>query len=381
MSFIFFFLALSVLVLIHEAGHYLAARMFGIKAEEFGFGFPPRLLGFVKENGKWKRVGLRDQGGYPGTIWSINWLPLGGFVRIKGENPGSEHDPDSLVAKPIWQRLIVMAAGVIMNWLLAIVLFSVVFWVGTTMYLENVPSGAVVRDQNIAITEILPQAPASVAGLIAGDQVLRLNGQEVRTADEARKFIQDQGVNPLRLTLVRNKVTQEVDVTPTYLTDIGRTGIGVGLADVGTVSLPPLSAVRAGAVMTGQLTKAIVIGFGDIIRGLITHRSVPAGVSGPVGIAVMAKDVAAQGVMPFLQFLGLLSVNLAVLNFLPIPALDGGRALFLMVEAIRRKPLNRAWEAGMHNVAFLILLMLIALITVRDLGHYSGTVSRLLQSI
>jgi regulator of sigma E protease len=210
---------------------------------------------------------------------------------------------------------------------------------------------------------------------------LRLNGQEVRTADEARKFIQDQGVNPLRLTLVRNKVTQEVDVTPTYLTDIGRTGIGVGLADVGTVSLPPLSAVRAGAVMTGQLTKAIVIGFGDIIRGLITHRSVPAGVSGPVGIAVMAKDVAAQGVMPFLQFLGLLSVNLAVLNFLPIPALDGGRALFLMVEAIRRKPLNRAWEAGMHNVAFLILLMLIALITVRDLGHYSGTVSRLLQSI
>ena len=369
MSFIFFFLALSVLVLIHEAGHYLAARFFGIKAEEFGFGFPPRLLGFVKDHGKWKRVGLKDQGGYPGTIWSINWLPLGGFVRIKGENPGHENETDSLSAKPIWQRLIVMAAGVIMNWLLAIVLFSVVFWVGTTAYLENVPAGAVVRDQAIAITEILPQAPAGAAGLMAGDHILRLNGQDVRTADETRKLIQDQGTNVMHLTLVRDKATQEIDVTPAYLTDIGRTGIGVGLADVGTISLPPLSALRAGTVMTGQLTKAIVIGFGDIIRGLVTQRSVPAGVSGPVGIAIMAKDVAAQGVTPFLQFLGLLSVNLAVLNFLPIPALDGGRAFFLIIEAIRKKPFNRAWEAGMHNIAFLLLLMLIALITVRDLGH------------
>jgi regulator of sigma E protease len=148
MSLFLFLLVLSVLVLIHEAGHYLAARLFGVKADEFGYGFPPRLIGFVKDGKKWKRVSGQDTKVYKNTIWSINWLPLGGFVKIKGETEQGLNDTDSIHAKPVWQRLAIIAAGVFMNWVLAVVIFTGIYAIGTRLILDQDVAGARVRDLN-----------------------------------------------------------------------------------------------------------------------------------------------------------------------------------------------------------------------------------------
>lgn len=369
MSFLFFLIILSVLVLIHELGHFLAARAFGIKAEEFGFGFPPRLIGVVKDRGRWKIIGPRDHATYDRTIWSLNWLPLGGFVKIKGEQEAGMHDPDALHAKPIWQRMVVIAAGVIMNWLLAIALFTIIFVSGTRAVLEDLPARAKVSDPSVAITQVLEDSPASRGGIQPGDEVVSFDGKPVTTAAAVREGIREHGTRELELGIRRKDTEQTIRVTPEMLKELDHTGIGVGIADVGTVSLGVTDAFVNAVSMTARLTKGILFAFGDLVRDIAVHQSVSKDISGPVGIAVMAGSVAKQGVAPLLQFAALLSINLAVVNFLPIPALDGGRFLFLFIEKLRRRPLSRKLEIAIHNVAFLLLIVLILLVTIRDLSR------------
>ncbi|MFZ2804087.1 MAG: RIP metalloprotease RseP [Patescibacteria group bacterium] len=374
MAIIFFLLALSALVIIHELGHYFAARIFGIGAEEFGFGFPPRIIGIVKDGGKWKIVGGKDQKEYKKTIWSLNWLPLGGFVRIKGEQEGHEHDADSILMKPIWQRVIVIGAGVFMNWLLAATLFTALFAIGTTAYLDALPAGALVQNAAISVTEVLPGSPADTSGIQAGDKIVSLDGTTSKDANSLSSSIGQSGTRVVLLVVNRNGQQKTFSVTPTYLKEVGHTGIGIGLADVGTVSLPFFSAVKNGVLMTWELTKDIVLALGGMLGDLFIHHQVPQDVSGPVGIAVIASDVAKQGIAPFIQFAAILSINLAVINLLPIPALDGGRILFLIIEKIRRKPMKRNVEIGIYNVAFFVLIALVLLVTVHDLGRYGGEI-------
>jgi regulator of sigma E protease len=374
MAFIFFLLVLSALVIFHEFGHFFAARIFGIKAEEFGFGFPPRMIGIVKDGKRWKVIGASDTKEYKNTIWSLNWLPLGGFVRIKGEQEDHAHDSDSILMKPIWQRIIVLGAGVFMNWVLATLLFAAIFIAGTPTYLDGLPSGAHVADRSIVVTKVLPNSPAATAGIQLGDKILQLNGATSKDAESVSGGIGAAGTSAITLLITHDGTQKTVTVTPTFIQDVGRTAVGIGLADVGTVSLPPLTAVKDGALMTVTLTKEIVLALGGMLGDLFVHHQVPQEVSGPVGIAVMAGDVAKQGIAPFLQFAGILSVNLAVINLLPIPALDGGRILFLLIEAIRRKPMKRSLEVGIYNIAFLLLIVLVLLVTARDLSRYGGQI-------
>lgn len=374
MDFLFFLLFLSLLVIIHELGHFLAARMFGIKAEEFGFGFPPRIFGFVKDGSRWKMIGAKDDAEYSNTIWSLNWLPLGGFVRIKGEQEDGINDRDSIHAKPIWQRIIVIAAGVFMNWMLAFVLFSIVLAVGTLSSLEDLPAGARVTDRAIGITQVLPGSPADRSGLIVGDTVLSMNGVAPTSSMALRDAIQTEKTRELTLVIRRGSEQQTVTTTPAYVSDIQRVGLGIGLTDVGHVSFPLPQAIVNGFSMTLGLTKAIILAFGGILRDLVIHRTVPPDVSGPVGIAVVAGQIVKQGIMPFVQFAAMLSVNLAVINVLPIPALDGGRLVFLVLEKIRRKPMSRKLEIAVHNVAFILLIVLIIAVTARDLSRYGGMI-------
>lgn len=374
MAIIYFLLVLSVLVLIHEAGHYFAARLFGVKADEFGYGFPPRLIGFVKDRGKWKRIGKKDRGHYASTIWSINWLPLGGFVRIKGEQADGENDADSFHTKPIWQRMIILAAGVTMNWILAAVLFSVVFMVGTQTVLDDVPAGGIIRDRTVTIMQVLADSPAASSGIRPNDIVVRVGTVDATSQDQTRNLIASAKGNPVVLELKRDDKTLNVTVTPKMLKDADHPVIGVGLADVGTVSFPPLLAIKTGALITIGYSRLIVVGFWDILRDLVTFKGVAPEVSGPVGIAVMTGEIAQRGIVPLLQFAAVLSVNLAVLNFLPIPALDGGRALFLVIEKFRRRAMGRKLEAGIHNVAFLLLIILILFVTARDLSRYGSVI-------
>ena len=175
MSVLIFLLILSVLVLVHELGHYVAARIFGVKAEEFGYGFPPRAVGFVRVGKKWKRVSGSDQTAYENTVWSVNWLPLGGFVRLKGETGDGTDQKDSFQSKPGWQKFIILAAGVFMNWLLASMIFAFGFASGVPAELAGLPQNAVVTDKRIEITDVVAGSAALEAGLQAGDYVISFN--------------------------------------------------------------------------------------------------------------------------------------------------------------------------------------------------------------
>lgn len=371
-----FLLVLSVLVLIHEFGHFIAARIFGVKADEFGYGFPPRLIGIVKDKGKWHKVSGKDEKEYQNTIWSLNWLPLGGFVRIKGENGEEEtiKDPDAFHNKPIWQRIIILAAGVAMNWLLAFVLFAGIFTIGATAILEGVPADAKVENREVRITNIMLDSPAAKAGLLPGDRVVSVAGVAPETYEKARTAIAEQNDKPFEVQIVRDGQSKKVTVNPVYLEEIKKFGIGVGLADVGKIRFRfDRALLYAGETVIGY-TRDVIVSFATLIRDLVFLRHVEQDVAGPIGIAVITGQVAKQGIVPLLQFAAILSINLAVVNFLPIPALDGGRVLFLVIEKIRRKAVARKVEARIHQIAFLALIILILLVTIRDIGKYGGVI-------
>ena len=373
---IIFLLVLSVLVLIHELGHFIAARIFGVKADEFGYGFPPRLVGMVKEKGKWKKVGRNDEKPYANTIWSLNWLPLGGFVRIKGEE-GDEatlKDHDSFHSKPIWQRITILAAGVTMNWLLAFVLFAGIFTFGATAILEGVPADAKIENREVRITNILPDSPAAKAGIMAGDRVISIAGITPDTYEKARMVIADQNDKPFEVGYERNGQAKTVTVNPVYLSELKKFGIGVGLADVGKVKFRLDRALWYAGQAVIMYTRDVIVSFGTLLRDIIFLHHVEQEIAGPIGIAVITGQIAKQGIVPLLQFAAILSINLAVVNFLPIPALDGGRVLFLVIEKVRRKAVAHRLEARIHQIAFISLIILILLVTIRDVGKYGGVI-------
>jgi len=375
LTLLLFLAVLSTLVLIHELGHFLAARFFGVKAEEFGVGFPPRAIGFVKEKGKWKRVAGNDTKEYANTIWSINWLPLGGFVRMKGEE-GTALDQDSFNSKSKIARGIILAAGVIMNWLLACLILTVGLIVGIRGDLTGLPSHAEVRDRAVEFVNVVSGSAAADVDIRIGDRLLRVDNREITNVVQAQTIIKDEAalVETMQVVVQRGEETKTVSVTPRLIESLGHKGIGVAMANTGKISFAWYRAIPEGVLMTGRYTWMIVTGFFDLVHNLVAGKSVGADVSGPVGIAVMTGKIAAQGVWPLLQFAALLSLNLAVINFLPIPALDGGRFLFLAIEAIRGRKASLKIEARIHQVGFFLLIGLVLLVTLRDLRQYGGMI-------
>ncbi len=377
-----FFAVLSVLVLAHEFGHYMAARLCGVKAEEFGFGFPPRLIGFVRENGRWQRVPMNTEKTFASTIWSINWLPLGGFVRMKGEE-GKPGETDAFVSKSLPKRFFILAAGVCMNWLVATLIFAAGFMFGVPSDLEGAPAHAKIQGAHIELTQIVTDSAADKAGLKAGDTILAIQDRPATTVPETLTQLQTVSLagTPFSMKVSRKGQEQTVSVTPAFVPALNRPGVGVGIAHVGVISFPWYQAIPQGAVMTYQYTKAILFALGSLVKTIFVHHEVPADVSGPVGIAVMTGKVVEQGMWPLLQFAALLSINLAVVNFLPIPALDGGRALFVLIESIRRKRFHPNWEAMIHRVGFMALLSLVLLVTIHDVRQYGGLIWHGLKSM
>ncbi|MFA6429050.1 MAG: M50 family metallopeptidase [Patescibacteria group bacterium] len=371
-----FLLVLTVLVLIHEFGHYFAARLFGVKAEEFGWGFPPRAIGFVRVNGKWKRVSADDKTEYANTVWSLNWFPLGGFVRLKGEEGVNADDKDSFASKKSWQRLIIIAAGVIMNWLLAAAIISFSFAVGVPAQVDESLAGANVRDPKIQIADVLAESPAATAGIQPGDFLVAVNGVNVAKSEAARQSLGElskEGTT-LPITVERADKLLTLETHPALLKELGRPGLGVSLVDTAIVRFPIHLAIYRGFVTTGLYTKLILTGLYDLVHDLLVQREVTAPVSGPIGIAVMTGRIAKQGFWNMMQFTALLSLNLAVINFFPIPALDGGRAVFIALEWIRRRRVKASFEATLHKIGFLVLMALVVLVTIRDVRQYGGVI-------
>jgi regulator of sigma E protease len=350
-----FIIVLAIIVVVHELGHFFTAKMMGMGIDEAGIGFPPRA---------WAKK-AKD-----GITYSVNWLPLGGFVKIKGEDGEHRDDPDSFASKKIWQRAIVLVAGVVMNFLLCAVLLSVGFAVGLPQSVDQASlEQGIVEDYKIQVVSVVADRPAEEAGIELGDALLTVDGQEFKGVASLNEYTSDKIGQSLTYEFVRGEeiITKEIE-----LVDIGsgNSGIGIGLIETGVVSYPVHKAVWNGFKLTGFLTKEITFAFGNILKNLVVGEPVGVQVSGPVGIAVLTGQVAKLGLIYILQFTALLSINLAIINFLPFPALDGGRLLFLAIEAIRRKPVNQKVEGIFHTAGFVILMLIVLIVTFQDVLRY-----------
>ncbi|MFA6604229.1 MAG: site-2 protease family protein [Patescibacteria group bacterium] len=355
---VIFIAVLSLLVFVHELGHFATAKLLGISVEEFGFGFPPRIFG----------VKFKD------TIYSLNWIPLGGFVKIKGEAGENSRDRDSFASRGTGARALVIGAGVTMNLLLAWMLLSAGFMLGLPQALENLPPSARVISTEIQVYSVLPDSPASRAGIKVGDVIAQADSLPVADPDSFRNFTAEKEGAPITLALVRSGEPLELAVTPEKLSGTDRAGIGIAVMRTGLVSYPWYIAPVQGLVTTGYLVKAIFGAFGGIIGDLFTAHKVSVDLSGPVGIAVMTAEVMEMGFLHLLQFVALLSINLAVINILPFPALDGGRLFFLALERLRRRPVAARVETMIHNIGFMILITLVLVITARDVLKFGDRI-------
>ncbi|MSU75771.1 MAG: RIP metalloprotease [Candidatus Magasanikbacteria bacterium] len=376
-----FIAVLAVLVLSHEFGHFIMARFFGMKVDEFGFGFPPRLCGVRRlKSGKLQVVWGNKQvkaleasdSDVGGTIYSFNWLPLGGFVKIKGENGSEGDDTDSFASKKAWQRASVLVAGVVMNIFVAFSLITLGFIVGWPQSLDGMSDVSLVNDRHVEVMQVLPGKPAEAAGVQAGDQILAVGTLQNPRLDELRVYVNAHKNETIAVRIMRGEEKMIKQIHPTVYADTGQGGLGVAIAEIGTVRYPWYQAIGRGAVTTARYLKIIVVSFYFLLKDLFLGHGVGAAVSGPIGIAVMTGQVARMGWVYLIQFIAMLSLNLAVLNILPIPALDGGRLLFVVIGTIVRRSVTPRVEQTAHAIGFLLLMLLVVAVTVKDLSVFSG---------
>jgi len=368
-----FIIILGILVFVHELGHFLVARRNGVMAEEFGFGFPPRILGLYKaKNGRRKIIWGSKNVESMDTIYSLNWIPLGGFVKIMGEDGEEKKDPKSFAAKSAFTRTRILAAGVAMNFLLAAVLLSVGYFVGIPQAVEDTTGGNF-RNEKIQIIETIPGSPAEQMGIQIGDQIVGAVGPNNQVTnfsaiEQVQSYINSNEGRTITLDIKRGNETLDISGTPRTDFPASEGALGISLVKTAQVSYPWYESIWCGVKTTVDLAGMIIVAFGSLLWKLVTGHSAGMDVSGPVGIAVLTGQVAKLGFIYVLQFTALLSVNLAIINILPIPALDGGRILFILIEKIKGKAVSQKIEARAHNIGFALLITLMVVVTFRDVA-------------
>ncbi len=385
---IIFLLILSLLVFVHELGHFLTARKFGIRVDEFGFGLPPRVFGFQKmpgENGgksRWRIVSPKYQPkeNEP-MVWSLNWILIGGFVKIKGENGESANDPNSFGHKKIWQRILVIVAGVVMNVVLCMVLLSIGFMIGLPVSLDMAKKGVIISEPKIQIVNVLEGRPAQVSGLKPGDEIISIDDKKIVALEEVKSALDGKGGKTVNIKIKR--AGQELDKQVNLGGEVNNPSLGVALTDSAIARFPWYLAIWYGIKMTFVWLATILSVLWSLIVALFTGKSMgmSAEISGPIGIAALTGQATKMGFTYLLQFAALLSLNLAIINILPFPALDGGRVVFLIAEKLRGKAVKQQWENMAHNIGFLLLMLLIVIVTFRDLMKYGGRILGALKSL
>ncbi len=349
-----FIFTLLTLVLIHEFGHFIMAKKFGIKVEEFGFGIPPRVWG--------KKIGE--------TLYSINWLPLGGFVKLLGEDEvGQARSARDFREKPVSQRIIVVVAGVVMNLILAWIIFY------TVIIFQNFKIIYPTIDHGVYIGYLENGFPAEQAGVKVGEKILKVDENEIKKFEDARNFIKEKNGKAVTLTLsdIDGKNERQLTVIPKQTEKEGFL-IGVGFSPIAIKEYKTnQQKIFSGITYSYDLTKLTFEGLGKTIKDLFSGdvKSVSQSVSGPVGLATVSNDILSGGrqALPFyLWFVGVISLTLSIFNVLPIPALDGGRLLFLVIEAITGKKVKEDVEKWVHQIGFAVLLGLALLVTYSDIS-------------
>ena len=358
MSILIFIIILSALIIVHELGHFLVARFFGIRVDEFGLGFPPRAAKLFT----WKN-----------TPFTLNWLPFGGFVKIFGENPNSEEgdttSTESFISKNRAIQSSVLVAGVVGNFLFAWILFSLGFMTGIPAPAGSFPT----ENARTVITTVLPGSPAAEAGIRSGDAIVSLNaiGSSVTsgvTPEELSVFIASSN-DPLVFKIDRGGEVSEKTVIAERGIIGDRPAVGISMEVIGIVKLPAHKALWQGFKTTSELTVATAQAIGSFIFQAIGGKADLSGVTGPVGIVGMVGDARELGFGYLLTFTALISINLSIINLLPFPALDGGRLLFVGIETVTRRTIPAKVANVANGIGFALLIFLMVLITIQDVRN------------
>ncbi|MTI67473.1 MAG: RIP metalloprotease RseP [Firmicutes bacterium] len=320
--------AFFLVVLVHEFGHFAVAKLVGIKVHEFAIGMGPRLTNFKKGE----------------TEYSLRLIPIGGYVKMEGEDEKSD-DVRSFSNKPPLARMAVLAAGAFMNFLLALIIF---FFVS---YSLGVPT--------TTIEKVIPEKPAYKSGLRSGDQIININGKETESWESVVNEINENKSGNIKVTVLRNGTKKEFNVKPQYIEKDNRYEIGIHSKTKKSVTM----AIKGGFRSLGLILGAMI----NFFKSLFVGNFSSAEVGGPVRVVHMIGKAAQYGLLNLFSFIGLISVNLGFFNLLPIPALDGSRLLFALTELVRGKPINPEKEGLIHFIGFVFLLLLMVVVTYKDL--------------
>ena len=326
-------LMFAVVIFVHESGHLICAKACHIYVEEFSVGMGPLLGSFQKGE----------------TKYSLRALPIGGYCKMPGEDGESDH-PNGFDKKNVPRRMLVVDGGALFNLIFAMVLFVVAFMIMGTPSEETV------------IGEVSQGYPAAEAGLLDGDRITAINGEEVSVWSDMTSLIRESD-GTLTLSVDRDGTMMEVEVTPTVSED-GTKVIGIVSS---RANVSPFTAVKMGFLETYEITKLILVSLWQMITGAIGVD-----LAGPVGVGQMVGQAVSYGFLNFLVFIAVINVNLGIINLLPLPALDGSRLVFLMIEGIRRKPISRGVEGMIHFVGFALLMLLMVVITYFDIARIMG---------
>ncbi len=347
---------LGILIFAHELGHFVAAKKSGVKVEEFGFGFPPKIISFKRKE----------------TVYSLNLIPIGGFVKIYGEEREEKESKSKFAFynRPTWQRAIILLAGVFMNLVVAAIFFAIVHSIGVPTIIEAGQEKNA-RNIQIQIVDIAKNSPAELSGIKIGDSVQELSYKNelvtVREIEDVQKFTAMHIGEEVQIRIKRGEEFISLNIIPRPNPPAGEGAMGIAMAKTGLISYPWYRSIWLGIKTTWEMIVTMLGLFYLLVKTLIIKGQMIGDVAGPVGIYTMTTQMVKLGWVYVLQFTAILSINLAIINALPFPALDGGRLLFLLIEKIRGKPLKFKTEKMANAIGFSILIILMIIVTFRDI--------------
>jgi len=351
---------LVLLIVAHEFGHFLAAKLFGVRVQEFGIGFPPRAFSF---------------GTWGGTEYTLNWIPFGGFVRLFGEEEGSDHGKDSFIDAPRWKQAIILVAGVTANMLIAWLLFTAAYSVGILHVVESqtVPGG------RLMVTDVVVSSPADAAGIKPGDEIQQVADDEgaraALTPEGIMEFVSSRGGTDIIIDYTHAGATSSAIVRPAHAViadSAGRPAIGIGLAIVTAESLPLGASFKAAARSTYNTLRISLDGLWQILKSALQGRPDLKNVTGPVGIVSAVGEASQNGWGYVLSLAAFISVNLAIINLIPIPALDGGRLVIVGIESILRRDAPKLAMQILNTVGIALIILLMVTVTYQDILRLLG---------
>ena len=360
MTVLIFLLVIIFLVVAHELGHFLVAKWCKVRVDEFGVGYPPR----AKKLFTWK-----------GTLFTLNWLPFGGFVKIYGEDGSDEKSPDLFTMQPLYKRAAIIIAGIAANMLVAMVLYAISFSIGLLGAPEDFPGARIVSDERVYITNILEDSPADSIGLRSGDAIVGLSSgvdimsEAPKVVTDVTNFIKTHADDEIEIQILRGNETLTFSTAPEEGVAEGQPGLGVSIIQASHIRLPFFKALTTGVVYTFEQFGNIVRSLGMLIGSAFDGEkgSMVGQVAGPVGIAQIAGSAFTLGLGSFLAFVALISINLAVINLLPFPALDGGRFVIELFSKKGKSRIPMRVISTINQVGFLLLILLMLYVTYKDI--------------